>query len=209
MRKTLPNGDTVINVVDSFHDHDPRHIDEVVCKDNFRMIVTFRNGVVKEVDALTFINRKWNVLNFDKLKGNAALFKRYADANYECVAWDNEFAEIGSYFLWKKGKTIKKATKRSVFIKLKQLPCGLTLTTNSNEEVLPDFPHFHFFEGDLQVGVISIKRCDKRLGNWVRMPLHDNYDPVKKYIRKNKELLTQIYYAKTTAEKKKLAKQLP
>jgi len=172
------------------------------------MIVTFRNGVVKEVDALTFINRKWKVLNFDKLKGNATLFKKYADANYECVAWDNEFAEIGSHFLWKKGKTIKKATKRSVFIKLKELPCGLTLTTNSNEDTFPDIPHFHFFQKDLQVGIISLKRCEKRLGNWSRDPLYDNHKPVKKFIRKNKELLTQIYNAKTTAEKKKLAKKL-
>jgi len=208
MKKTLPNGDTVINTTHSFHDHDPRYMDEVICKDNFRMIVTFRNGVVKEIDALRFINRKWNVRNFDKLKGNISLFKRKACANYEYVAWDYDFADIDAGFLWKAGKTIKKPTKRSVFIKLKELPCGLTLTTNSNEDTFPDIPHFHFFQKDLQVGIISLKRCEKRLGNWSRDPLYDNHKPVKKFIRKNKELLTQIYNAKTTAEKKKLAKKL-
>ena len=209
-KKTLPNGDIVRNATYNFHDHDPRHIDEVIFKDNFHLIVTFRNGVVKDIDAFSFINHKWKERDCKKLIGNVDLFKNPWVVGYDCIDWlEDELADIDSDFLWKAGKTIKKPTKRSVFIKLKELPCGLTLTTNSNENIFSDIPHFHFFQKDLQVGAFSLKRCEKRFWNWSRNPLDNKYKQVKQFIRKNKELLTQIYNAKTTAEKKKLAKNLP
>ena len=150
-KKILPNGDIVRNATYNFHDHDPRHIDEVIFKDNFHLIVTFRNGVVKDIDAFSFINHKWKERDCKKLIGNVDLFKNPWVVGYDCIDWlEDDLADIDSDFLWKAGKTIKKPTKRSVFIKLKELPCGLTLTTNSNEDIFSDIPHFHFFQKDLK-----------------------------------------------------------
>ena len=209
-KKKLPNKDVVINAAHHFHNHEPHHIDEVIFKDNFHLIVTFRNGVIKDIDAFSFINHKWKVRNCKKLIGNVSLFKNPWIVGYDSIDWlEDDFAEIDSDFLWEKGKTIKKAPKRSVFIKLKELPCGFTLTTNTNERSLPRTPHFHVFSGDLQVGVISVNYSRISLLNWLRLALEKDYKKITKYIRKNKTLFTQIYNAKTTAEKKKLAKKLP
>lgn len=207
-KKTFPKGDTVVNSAQHFHDHSPHHIDEVIFKDNFHLIITFRNGAVKDIDAFSFINHKWKVRNFEKLKSNVDLFKNPRGVWYDCIDWlEDDFADIDSEFLWKVGKTIKRARKKSVFIKLKEFPCGLTLTTSTDESVLPDILHFHIFEHDFQVGVISV--ATKSNLEWLMMEWLKDFNQIKKYIRKNKELLTQIYYAKTTAEKKKLAKLLP
>ena len=207
-KKKLPNKDVVINAAHHFHNHEPHQIDEVIFKDSFHLIVTFRNGTVKDVDALSFINRKWKIRNFEKLINNVALFKNPWGVWYDCIDWlDDDFADIDSDFLWKAGKTLKRARKKAAFIKIKDFPCGLTLTTITDESVFPNIPHFHIFEHDSQVGVISVSA--KSDLEWLMMEWLKDFNQITKYIRKNKELFTQIYNANTTAEKKKLAKQLP
>ena len=85
-KKILPNGDIVRNAAYNFHDHDPRHIDEVIFKDNFHLIVTFRNGVVKDIDAFSFINHKWKERNCKKLIGNVSLFKNPKSLTCNCFS---------------------------------------------------------------------------------------------------------------------------
>ncbi|AEM79722.1 DUF2442 domain-containing protein [Thermoanaerobacter wiegelii] len=74
----------------------------VKATDDYKLIVTFDNGTVKEYD----MKPKLNEWPFELLK-NKVFFKAVkVDAGGYGVSWNNEI-DLSEYELWKNGKEIK------------------------------------------------------------------------------------------------------
>lgn len=185
-------------------------IESVVFKDNFHLIVTFKNGTVKDINALDFINNKGFKMLFDKLRDNVELFLKPVMVDQYGITWTDD-ADIAAEWLWTLGKDIeigKTAIKKVAFAKIKDLPCGITIVLRTQEDNHPNLPHFHLQDGNEIIGVIAVDgpnsdvdRCKKTYKS-----LFNN--EIREYVDTNKNTLTKIYNAKDGNKIKELSKQL-
>ena len=185
-------------------------IDEVLFKDNFHLIVTFRDGTVKDVDAQMFMNHERLKGYFDELRDNIELFKHPISVCESGIMW-TDMADISAKGLWKWGKEIPRKTasiKKLAFPRIKKLPCGIDLVNYSDEDVHTNTPHFHLFNGNTRIGTIAVDGPNKKIDKCKRGYKQD-FKQVRTYVDNNKDLLTQIYNAKDGNTKQELAKKLP
>ena len=182
-------------------------IKEIIFKEDFHLTVTFRDGTVKDVDGLIFINHKRLKGYFDELRNNIELFQKPWSVGQSGIIW-TDMADISAEGLWKWGKTIKKATiKKIAFTKIKLLPCGLTLGMRLRERNRPAEPHFRLYKGNKEVCTIAvfptpvIDRC--------KTGYEQKFKEARIYINANKDLFIQIYKAKSAYNRMKLAAKLP
>lgn len=98
--------------------------------------------------------------------------------------------------------------KKMAFAKIKTLDCGLTLVVNSKENPHLFTPHFHLYDGNKEIGEIDVtgKRPDI---NKNPQRYSQKFKEVREYVDNNRELFTEIYYAKDGTIRKELAKRLP
>lgn len=78
-------------------------IEEVLFKDDFHLIVTFRDGTVKDVDAQIFMNHERLKGYFDELRDNIELFKHPISVCESGIMW-TDMADISAKGLWEWGK---------------------------------------------------------------------------------------------------------
>ena len=185
-------------------------IGSVIFEDNYHLIVFFKNGVVKEVDAQTFINDERLKDYFNEIRDNIELFKNPISVSEEGIIW-TDMADISARGLWMWGKGLDGKTallEKIAFPKIKELPCGLTLVNYSDEKIHQNTPHYHLYHGNEAVGVISVNGPDERIDRCENVYCSE-FKEVREYVDSNKDLLTQIYEATDGNAKKELAKQLP
>lgn len=185
-------------------------IDSVIFEDNYHLIVSFKGGVVKEVDAQTFINDERLKDYFNEIRDNIKLFKNPISVSEDGIIW-TDMADISARGLWMWGTVLEAGEpllEKIAFSKIKELPCGLALVNYSDEKIHQNTPHYHLYHGNEVVGVIAVNGPDEHIDRCEKGYCPE-FKEVREYVDSNKDLLTQIYEATDGNAKKELAKQLP
>lgn len=81
-------------------------INKVIFTDNYHLIVTFKDGTVKDVDARIFIDDKRFGATFDEIRDNIQLFTNPFSVAESGIIW-TDMADISAKGLWKWGIIIK------------------------------------------------------------------------------------------------------
>ena len=184
-------------------------IKSVVFNDNFHLIVTFRDGTIKDINALDFINDEEIKNDFDEIRNNIELFKHPISVSNTGIMW-TDLADISAATLWNLGKTVKIASIKKVsFAKIKDLKKSkLILVSRSDEKRYENTPHFHLYDKNVEIGEIAVEGPNVEIDK-CKKGYKQNFNQARKYIDNNKNLLIQIYNAKDGNEKKKLSDLLP
>ena len=186
---------------------------EVFFKDNFHLLVTFKNGTIKDIDAQVFMNDERLKSYFDELRDNIELFQNPEIVSHVGIIW-TDMADISAKGLWEWGTTIgnkKVAIKKIAFPIIKRFPNHVTLENLSDEKVHENTPHFHIFKNREFMGEVIVGDTIKELKD-KKHYVDKHFKDVKKmqeYVNNNAKLLTEIYKAQDGDKKKELAKQLP
>lgn len=184
-------------------------IDEIVFKDNFHLIVKFKDGTIKDIDAKVFMNHKQLKSYFDELRNNIELFQNPKIVSDVGIIW-TDMADISAKGLWEWGKVIedtKVATQKIAMPKLKTFSKGVSLVKLSDEKK-HSIPHFHLYKGDSRVGSISINTPDSKIDK-CNKEYKDVFKEIQNYVQNNKGLLTQIYRTNDSNKINELTKNLP
>ena len=80
-------------------------LDEVIFTDNFHLIATFKDGIVKDVDAYVFMNHEELHSFFNELRDNIDLFQNPFTVTQSFIQW-TDIADISAKGLWKWGTTL-------------------------------------------------------------------------------------------------------
>lgn len=186
---------------------------EIFFKDDFHMIVTFKDGTIKDVDAQSFMNDERLKSYFNELKDNIELFQNPEIVSHVGIIW-TDMADISARGLWEWGTTIgnkKVAIKKVAFPIIKRFPNNVTLENHSDEKIHENTPHFHMYKnrefmGEVIIGDTIQELEDKK--HYVDKYLKD-VKKMQEYVNDNAQLLTEIYKSQDGNKKKELAKQLP
>lgn len=184
-------------------------IDEVVFKNNFHLIVKFKDGTVKDIDAKEFMNDERLKSYFGELRENVELFQNPKIVSDVGIIW-TDMADISARGLWERGKVIentKVATRKIAMPKLKTFSKGVSLVRLLDENK-HSIPHFHLYKDDNRIGSISIDTPNKKIDK-CKKEYKDVFKEIQKYVQNNINLLTQIYKAEDGNKIDELAKQLP
>lgn len=187
-------------------------LEEVIFKDNFHLIVTFKDGTIKDIDAKVFMNDKRLESFFGELRDNIQLFQKPEAVSYSGIIW-TDMADISARGLWLWGKEVgnkKVAIKKIAFPKIKIFPDDFVLERHSDEKIHKDTPHFHVLRGNEEIGEVFVGKAveEVKIAQEYRKFLK-NLKNLQKYTNDNAQLLTEIYNAKDGNKIKELAKQLP
>ena len=96
-------------------------IEEVLFKDDFHLIVTFRDGTVKDVDAKMFMNHERLKGYFDELRDNIELFKHPISVCESGKIWTDK-ADISAKILAYGCSSVKALTDIAVDNSTKKEP---------------------------------------------------------------------------------------
>jgi hypothetical protein len=185
-------------------------IEDITLKENFHIIVTFKDGTIKDVNAMDFINNERFGMFFNELRDNIELFLEPIMVDQYGIAWTDD-ADIASEWLWNLGKDIeigKTAIKKVAFAKIKDLSWGITIIQRTKEDNHKNTPHFRLSKGNEIVGVIAVDTPNSSIDR-IKKENYQEFKETQSYVQENKEILTKIYNAKDGEEMKELAKQLP
>lgn len=78
-------------------------LEEVIFKDNFHLIATFKDGTIKDIDAKVFMNDKRLESFFGEIRDNIQLFQNPEAVSYSGIIW-TDMADISARGLWLWGK---------------------------------------------------------------------------------------------------------
>lgn len=186
---------------------------EVIFKDNYHIIVTFKDGTVKDVNARDFIDDKEFGTTFDEIRDNIELFINPRIVDRTGIVW-TDMADMSTDGLWEYGKTIgtkKVAIKKIAFPKIKIFPGSISLENRPKEKCHIFMPHFHVYKHNELIGEVivgnTIKELEKNKNN--NQDYMDILRPLQEYVNENAQILIEIYKTQDGNKKKELAKQLP
>lgn len=185
-------------------------IEDITLKENFHIIVTFKDGTIKDVNAMDFINNERFGMLFNEIRDNVKLFLNPISVDQYGIVWTDD-ADIAAEWLWDLGKEIeigKIAIKKVAFAKIKDLPWGITIVQRVQEDNHKNTPHFHLRKGNEIVGVIAVDTPNNSVDR-IKKENYQEFKETQRYVQKNKEILTKIYNAENGNEIKELTTQLP
>lgn len=186
---------------------------DVILREDYHIITTFKDGTVKDINARDFIDDKEFGATFDEIKDNIELFMNPQIVDRVGIAW-TDTADMSAYGLWEYGKTIgtkKVAIKKIAFPKIKIFPDRISLENRSKERCHINTPHFHVYKNNELIGEVIVGESIKDVEN--NQNNNKNYleelRSLQEYVNSNAQLLTEIYNVQDGNKKKELAKQLP
>lgn len=186
---------------------------EAIFRDDYHIIVTFKDGTIKDVNARDFIDDKEFGTTFDEIKDNIELFMVPRIVDRTGIAW-TDMADISVYGLWEYGKTIgtkKVAIRKIAFPRIKTFSDNISLENRPKEQCHLYTPHFHVYNNNELIGEVivgdSIKDLEDNKNN--NKKYMEELRLLQKYVNDNAQLLTEIYNVKDGNKKKELAKKLP
>lgn len=185
-------------------------IEEILLKEDYHIIVTFKDGTIKDIDAMDFINNKRFGMLFNGIRNNVKLFLNPISVDQFGIVWTDD-ADIDAEWLWNLGKVMEigeTAIKKVAFAKIKDLSWGITIVQRTKEDNHKNTPHFHLSKGNEIVGVIAVDTPNSSIDRIKKENYHE-FKETQSYVQENKDILTKIYNAKDGEEMKELAKQLP